>query len=219
VAQDDETQVDEIVVTGTRRSLEDALATKRRETNIVDSISSEGIGRLPDLNLAESLQRVPGVQINRSAVRRQGSVSIRGLPGGFAQTLINGQYLASPDVSNFSYGTVRSEVFSGIDVIKAQGADSPTGGLSGLINLRTGDPLAAADGIGLSFDEAYEELTEEWSPGGALTFSRQFIPGVFGVRGAIGYKSANFRTDNAQINSYDRTAGAATDRRSRISGS
>lgn len=203
-------QVDEIIVTGTRRSLEDALATKRRETDIVDSISSEGIGRLPDLNLAESLQRVPGVQINRSAARRLGSVSIRGLPGGFAQTLINGQYLASPDVSNFSYGTVRSEVFSGIDVIKAQGADSITGGLSGLVNLRTGDPLAVSDSIGISLDQAYEEMTEEWSPGGALTFSRQFVPGVFGVRGAIGYKSANFRTDNAQINAYDRTAGAAT---------
>ncbi len=210
--QEDEeaTQVDEIVVTGTRRSLEDALATKRRSTNIIDSISSEGIGRLPDLNLAESLQRVPGVQISRSAVRRQGTINIRGLPGEFSQTLINGQYLASPTVSNFAYGTVRSEVFSGIDVIKAQGADSPTGGLSGLVNLRTGDPLSGSDSLTLSADSAYEDLTQEWAPGGALTFSRQFVPGVFGVRGAIGYKSSDFRTDNAQVNTYDRIAGAAT---------
>lgn len=210
-AQDeDASQVDEIVVTGTRRSLEDALSTKRRSASIIDSISSEGIGRLPDLNLAESLQRVPGVQISRSSARRQGTISIRGLPGDFSQTLINGQYLASPNVSNFSYGTVRSEVFSGIDVIKAQGANDPTGGLSGLVNLRTGDPLTGTDAINFSVDSAFEELTQEWSPGGALTFSRQFVPGVFGVRGAIGYKSNNFRIDNAQINAYDRVAGAAT---------
>ena len=68
----------EIVVTGVRRSLEDALNTKRNATEVVDSLSSEGVGKLPDLNLAEALQRVPGVQINRSALRRLGSVSIRG---------------------------------------------------------------------------------------------------------------------------------------------
>lgn len=95
-------EVEEVVVTGVRASLEDALRNKRASTEIIDSISAEGIGKLPDLNLAESLTRVPGVQINRSAARRQGTVSLRGLPGGFAQTTINGQYLASPDVSNFS---------------------------------------------------------------------------------------------------------------------
>ncbi|MCH4895052.1 TonB-dependent receptor [Sphingomonas sp. SFZ2018-12] len=201
---------DAILVLGTRRSLEDALLTKRASTQIVDSISSEGIGRLPDLNLAESLQRVPGVQINRSANRRQGTVSIRGLPGDFSQTLINGQYLASPDVSNFSYGTVRSEVFSGIDVIKAQGADQITGGLSGLINLRTGSAFDARDGIAINADATYEELSEKFAPGGAITAAYEIVPGTFAVRGAFGYKSSKFRIDNFQVNTYDRIAGAAT---------
>ncbi|WP_164847421.1 TonB-dependent receptor [Sphingobium algorifonticola] len=200
----------DIVITGTRRSLEDALATKRASSIIVDSISSEGIGKLPDLNLAESLQRVPGVQINRSANRRQGTVSIRGLPGDFAQTLINGQYLASPDVSNFSYGTVRSEVFSGIDVIKAQGADQLTGGLSGLINLRTGSAMDAKQGLAVSVDGTYEELTQKIAPGGAVTAAYQIVPDVLAIRGAFGYKSSNFRIDNFQVNTYDRIAGATT---------
>lgn len=209
-ANSDGQTITEVVVTGTRRSLEDALATKRSSREIVDSISAEGIGRLPDLNLAESLQRVPGVQINRSANRRQGTVSIRGLPGDFSQTLINGQYLASPDVSNFSYGTVRSEVFSGIDVVKAQGADQPTGGLSGLINLRTGSAMAAEEGLTFSADGTYEELTEELAPGAAISGAYQIIPDTLAVRAAVGYKSSNFRIDNFQINTYDRIAGSAT---------
>lgn len=200
----------DIVVTGVRRSLEDALATKRSAIQIIDSISSEGVGRLPDLNLAESLQRIPGVQINRSANRRQGTISIRGLPGDFSQTLINGLYLASPDVSNFSYGTVRSEVFSGIDVIKAQGADQLTGGLSGLVNLRTGGAMDAKEGVTISGDGTYEELTKKWAPGGAITAAYQIIPGTLAIRGALGYKSSKFRIDNFQVNTYDRIAGAAT---------
>ena len=205
-----EAEESEIVVSGVRRSLEDALDTKRSSTQIIDSISSEGVGRLPDLNLAESLQRIPGVQINRSAVRRQGTISIRGLPGDFSQTLINGQYLASPDVSNFSYGTVRSEVFNGIDVIKAQSADQLTGGLSGLVNLRTGGAMDAKEGVSINVDATYEDLTKAWAPGGAVTAAYQIVPGVLAVRGAIGYKSSNFRIDNFQVNAYDRIAGAAT---------
>lgn len=205
-----EPEGDEIIVTGTRKSLEDALNTKRQSSSVVDSISSEGIGRLPDLNLAESLQRVPGVQISRSAERRQGTISIRGLPGDFSQTLINGQYLASPNVSNFAYGRVRSEVFSGVDVIKAQTAKELTGGLSGLINLRTGDPLNVPDSLVINADGTFEEHTQRVTPGGAITFSKQLVPGVFGIRGAIGFRKNDFRTDNVQVNAYDRIAGAAT---------
>lgn len=210
VQEDDSAQGEDIVVTGTRLSLENALQTKRSSNIIVDSISSEGVGRLPDLNLAESLQRVPGVQINRSAHRRRGTISIRGLPGGFAQTLINGQYLAAPDVSNFSFGTVRSEVFSGIDVIKAQGANNITGGLSGLIDLRTGDPFSGPNLFALSLDGYYEELTGNWSPGGAAVVSHEIVPDVLAVRATLGFKSSDFRIDNFQVNTYDRIAGAGT---------
>lgn len=206
----DEAVVEEIIVTGTRASLEDALAIKRRATQVVDSISSEGIGKLPDLNLAESLQRVPGIQINRSAGRRSGTVSIRGLPGGFAQVEFNGQYLASPDVSNFAFGNVRSEVFGAIEVIKAQDAAGMTGGLSGIVNLRTGNPLSTKDQFSVSADNRYEQTTKKWSPGFSVVAAKEFVPSVLAVRGAIGYRKFDFRDDNVQINTYDRTAGAAT---------
>ena len=200
-----------ILVTGTRQSLENALARKREAIGVVDSISAEGIGELPDLNLAESLQRLPGVQINRSAPRRLGTVSIRGLPGDFSQTLINGQYLASPDVSNFSFGTMRSEVFSGIDVVKAATADRTSGGLSGLVNLRTGSPLSAPEMLAVNADVRYETLEQGFAPGASLVWSKKIIPGVLGIRAAVGYQNQNFREDNVQINTYDRIAGAATD--------
>ncbi len=200
----------DIVVTGIRRSLEDALQTKRNANQVLDSISADAIGKLPDQNLAESLQRLPGVQINRSAQRRLGTVSIRGLPGDFSQTLINGQYLASPDVTNFSFGTVRSEVFGGIDVIKSDLPSNLSGGLSGLVNLRTGDPLEGKNQLTVTADAKYEGLTEKLAPGGAIVFQRQFVPGVFGVRAAFGYQRLDFREDNGQINTYDRIAGAAT---------
>lgn len=201
---------EEIVVTGVRRSLEDALNAKRASSEVIDSISSEGIGRLPDLNLAESLQRVPGVQINRSSLRRLGAVSIRGLPGGFLVTQINGQPLSSPNITGFNFGTVRSEAFSRIDVIKAQSADRYSGGIAGIVDLRTGDPLTSAETLVVSVENSYEELQDVFTPGGAVVLSKQIVPGVLGIRLAAGWKRLNFRDDQVQINTYDRTTGGAT---------
>ncbi|KHL25790.1 hypothetical protein PK98_04030 [Croceibacterium mercuriale] len=200
----------EIVVTGVRRSLEDALNTKRNATEVVDSLSSEGVGKLPDLNLAEALQRVPGVQINRSALRRLGSVSIRGLPGGFVATQLNGQPLSSPNVTGFNFGAVRSEAFSRIDVIKAQGADRYSGGVAGVVDLRTGDPLSSRDSLTITVDNSYEELADGFAPGAAVALNQEILDDTLAVRIAGGWKRLNFRDDEVQINAYDRTAGAAT---------
>lgn len=200
----------DIVVTGVRQSLESALEIKKASTEIVDAISADSIGKLPDLNLAESLQRLPGVQINRSALTRLGTVSLRGLPGEFAQVTLNGEYLANPDISNFSFGIVRSEVFSSIAVRKTQSASSMTGALSGLVDLRTGDPFAAKQGLAIAANMSYEESSGEWVPGGAVTFAKEIVPGELAVRAAVGYKANNFRLDNFQINTYDVTAGAST---------
>jgi iron complex outermembrane recepter protein len=200
-----------VIITGTRRSLTDALATKRRSTEIIDSISSEGIGRLPDLNVAEALQRVPGVQINRSAERRQGTVSIRGLTAPFVLTQINGQALATPFASSvFPFGTLRSEVFNNIDVVKAQDASNMTGGLAGIVNLKTTSPLRAKNSLSLTVNQRFEELTGAYTPGGALVFTRQLIPNVLAVRGAFGIQKLDYREDALRVNSFFRIAGAAT---------
>ena len=87
---------EEIVVTGFRQSYIDALNTKRSSAQITDSISSDGLGRFPDLNVGEAVQRIPGIQINREADARNATISLRGLPGTFARTTLNGVGFANP---------------------------------------------------------------------------------------------------------------------------
>lgn len=129
---------DDIVVTGIRASLQSAVDTKRNAPAIVDSISAEDIGRFPDANLAESLQRITGVQITRS--RGEGSqASIRGLSPEFNQVNFNGRSIpsASSGSRSFDFTILSSDLISGIDVYKTPTADLTEGGLAGTINVRS----------------------------------------------------------------------------------
>src|SRR3982751_3448278 len=85
-----------VVVTGIRKSYADAVNMKRDTLEITDSISSDGLGRFPDLNVGEAIQRIPGVQLNREAGSRNATINLRGLPGTFALTTINGMSFAQP---------------------------------------------------------------------------------------------------------------------------
>ena len=87
--QEETAEIDEIVVTGYRRSLQAAIDVKRNENSIVDAISAEDIADFPDLNLAESLQRVPGVQIDRDGGEGR-SINVRGLSSDFVRVRLNG---------------------------------------------------------------------------------------------------------------------------------
>ena len=86
-------ELEEVIVTGFRQSLEDAALDKRSKTNFTDSIFAEDIGKFPDLNLAESLQRLPGIQIERDASGEGTRVNIRGLGPQFAILSMNGAQL------------------------------------------------------------------------------------------------------------------------------
>ena len=78
--------IDEVVVTGFRQSYANAVKAKREAIGVTDSISSEGLGRFPDLNVGEALQRVPGVQINREAESRNATINLRELPGTYHES-------------------------------------------------------------------------------------------------------------------------------------
>jgi len=133
--------VEEVVVVGTRAALENALQTKRDYDTIVDGISADSMGRFPDLNLSESLQRITGVQMDYSGdegERRSGLVALRGLPPQYALTTVNGQLLAAPEADKgFSFGTIASEVISAVNVIKSPTADMDAGGISGTVDVIT----------------------------------------------------------------------------------
>ena len=198
-----EREIEVIVVTGFRESLVSALATKRNANSIVDSISSEGIGRFPDLNLGESLQRITGVQIERGE-RRRAEIAIRGLPRNFALTRINGQAMGSPDLTTaFPFGVFESSIFNGVDVIKTPTVEMDDGGLSGIVNMRTRRPLASGrDSFSFGIGTSYETLNEEFSPtaraGGNMRFSDN-LAGSF----AIGWSNQEFQRDLAAVTDYD----------------
>ena len=138
---------EEIVVTGFRQSYIDALNTKRSSAQITDSISSDGLGRFPDLNVGEAVQRIPGIQINREADGRNATISLRGLPGTFARTTLNGVGFADPVLNGSTpLGAFNSDIFSSITVIKSPTAADLAGGLSGNIDLRIAPALSRRDG-------------------------------------------------------------------------
>ena len=135
------TQVDEIVVTGIRASQAQAIDIKRNETALVDAISAEDIGKLPDVTVADALQRIPGIQVQRTA--GEGStVNIRGLPQ--VITLLNGeQYLAPGNLGSAqpNLNDVPSQLMNSIVVFKSQDVSNALSGISGTIDLRTRRPM------------------------------------------------------------------------------
>jgi TonB-dependent receptor len=146
---------EDIIVTGIRASLDRAIDIKRNSAGVVDAISAEDIGKFPDTNLAESLQRITGVSISR--VNGEGSqVSVRGFSGGFNLVTLNGRQLPASSVDtsgggDFARGTGRSFDFQNIasegvrtlEVYKTGRAAIPSGGIGASINVVTARPLAA----------------------------------------------------------------------------
>ncbi|WP_253189300.1 TonB-dependent receptor [Brevundimonas sp. LM2] len=152
-----ESTVDEIVVTGIRASLDRAIDIKRNSSGVVDAISAEDIGKFPDTNLAESLQRVSGVSINR--VNGEGSeVTVRGFGGGFNLVTLNGRQMPTANVvavggdqdvdfstatsRSFDFSNIASEAVSLLEVYKTGRAEIPSGGIGATINVVTRTPLA-----------------------------------------------------------------------------
>jgi iron complex outermembrane receptor protein len=135
----------EIVVTGFRASLATAVEDKRNAVAIVDTIAAEDIGKFPEQNLAESLQRITGVQIQRSAGEGQ-FVSIRGLDPKFTQVDLDGRTLPTPTgTRTFDFTILSSDFVNAVDVYKSPTADLTEGGLAGVANVRTIDPASVKE--------------------------------------------------------------------------
>jgi len=160
VAQADELAGDEVVVTGIRASLERSIAIKRDSTGVVDAISSEDIGKFPDTNLAESLQRITGVSINR--VNGEGAtVTVRGFGPQYNLVTLNGRQLAAANITvvggdqngdgaggfdrSFDFSNLASEGVKTLEVYKTGRAAVPTGGIGATINVVSRKPLDARD--------------------------------------------------------------------------
>ena len=199
-AVENEGPLEEIVVTAQfRKSLQAAMDVKRNEVRVADAISSEDIGKFPSENIAEAIQRIPGVQI--SNVNGRGStISVRGLGPQYANTTLNGQNFKSADfTSGFRFDIIQTELASGIQVIKSPMADLDSGGLAGTININTAKPLDHNERkvvMSLKAQESELSPTGDITPKANITYIDQFMDGTLGVFLNAGYQELDDRVDN-----------------------
>ncbi|MFS0773779.1 TonB-dependent receptor [Sphingomonas sp. 1P08PE] len=165
-APDQSTEDADIVVTGIRASQARSIEVKRNADSVVEAISAQDIGKLPDVTISDSLQRIPGVQIRREA-GEGGAVNIRGLPQ--VTTLMNGeQFLGANSVTAVqpNFTDIPSQLFSGATVFKSPTASLQQAGLTGTIDLLTRRPFDLKNGLTMSAaaEGQYGDRTEKWNP-------------------------------------------------------
>ena len=181
-----------IEVTGFRASIESALTKKRADSGIVDVIKAEDLSKFPDTNLAESLQRVPGVVINRDAGEGR-NITVRGLGGDFTRVRINGvEALATTGGTDSSGGNNRSrafdfnvfasELFNSLTVRKSSSADVDEGSLGATVDLQTSRPFdfnkfTAAT----AFQGRYNDLSKKLDPKASFLITDTFFDRKVGV--------------------------------------
>jgi iron complex outermembrane recepter protein len=140
-------KLETLEVTGIRRGIESAISVKKNSDNIVESISAEDIGKLPDNSIAESIARLPGVAAQRVAGRAQ-VISVRGLSPDFATSLLNGRELVSTgDNRSVEFDQYPSELLSGVTIYKTPDAGLVGQGLSGTLDMQTVRPLNFANRV------------------------------------------------------------------------
>jgi TonB-dependent receptor len=182
----------EIIVTGFRSSLDKALNIKRTEAGAVDTILAEDMADFPDLNLAESIQRLPGVTIERDGGQGR-TISVRGLNADFTRVRINGLEAQAAIGGNrsrgFDFSIFASELFNSITVRKTQSSEIEEGSLGATVDLQTGRALDFGAGLhgALSAQASYNDLSKKTLPriAGLLSWANQ--DKTFGVLLSVAY--------------------------------
>lgn len=210
--QDQTESGDVIVVTGFRASLQSALGIKRNSNQIVDAITAEDIADFPDANLAESIQRLPGVSIDRDNGEGR-SITVRGLGGDFQMVRLNGadaQNISGGNQSDaganrsrgFDFNTFASELFGGIKITKSTAAENDEGSLGAIIDLTTGRPLSyKKNRVALGVEGEYRENGKKWNPRFTGLASVR-VTDNFGV-----LVSGAYQKQEQQIDAYRRNIG------------
>ncbi|PPT32235.1 TonB-dependent receptor [Xanthomonas euroxanthea] len=200
-AQDSTTQqLDTVQVTGTRSSVTKAQLVKQNAEQIVDSIVAEDIGKLPDNNVAEALQRISGIQITRN-YGEGSSIAIRGLTQ--VRTELNGRDIfTANDGRGLSFEDVSAELLGGVNVYKNPSADMIEGGLGGTVDLRTRLPFDY-DGrkIAGSVQYNYYDLADDGKPAFSGLFSDRWQTGIGEIGLLVNYsqQKSPFRQDTISI--------------------
>jgi TonB-dependent receptor len=220
-AGEERDEIEEVVVTGFRQSLNAALVEKRDAIGAVDAIVAEDIADFPDLNLAESLQRIPGVSIARDAGEGR-TITVRGLSPEFTRIRLNGMEAMSANGGTdaaggtnrgrgFDFNTFASELFNSITVRKTASAEIEEGSLGATVDLRTGRPFDY-DGFTVvtSATAQYNDLAEEVDPRAAFVISNTFADGRFGALLSVAYTERKLTDEGSSTVRWGVPAGAMT---------
>ncbi len=210
-----EENIEVITVSGIRGSLVRSMNIKRDMSGVVDAISAEEMGKFPDTNLAESLQRITGITISRA--NGEGSqITARGFGPEFNLVTLNGRQMASTGFTrSFNFENLSSEGVSELQTIKTARAEMPTGGLGATVNIVTAKPLQnpgqkfsfMAKGIHDSSVEAGDDVTPEI----AGIYSNTFDDDRFGVSANFSYHRRDFQRQSANVRSWIRNHNISLD--------
>ena len=204
----DTVKPEDIIVVGTRASLQSAIARKRNAGTVVDSIVADDIASFPDKNIGDSLARITGVQLSRE-FGEGNKVSIRGVEPDLNRVEINGvgQSSATGDRSG-DFREFASELVKSIDVYKGYQAKLTEGGIGGTIQIETRKPLELKKAIAnLNFSEQHLDLTQDWKPRATLLLGapKLLVDGL-GALVNITYSDVSTRQDYASNTNYNRIA-------------
>ncbi|HEY0502400.1 MAG TPA: TonB-dependent receptor [Lysobacter sp.] len=222
----DATELDRIVVKGIRGAIEQSLETKRQDVTRVEVITSEDIGKMPDKNVADSLARVPGVNIsaasaNEGAFDENDRVSIRGTSPSFTQTLIDGHNVASGDwfVLNqtgtvgrsVSYSLLPAELVDKVIVRKSAEAKLVEGGLAGSVDIVTRNPLNFDTGFSIfgSVGAVYAEQPSKTDPQISVLGNWKNADGTFGLTVQAFSEERHLRRDGQELLGYEQIAAGS----------
>src|SRR3954471_11582763 len=218
--------IEEVVVTGIRASVEQSLDTKRKETSVVDVISAEDIGKLPDKNVADSLTRIPGVTTSSASANEGGfdendRVSMRGTNPSLTQTLVNGHGIAAGDwfVLNqvqqvgrsVSYTLLPSELVSKVIFKKSWKASLVEGGVAGSVDIITrkpldfDKPLTVQASVGAVYAEKPDKTDGQYS----LLGNWKNDAGTFGVLAQGFLEKRHLRRDGVEVLGYEKIAAGS----------
>jgi iron complex outermembrane receptor protein len=202
-ANSDATNMQTVVVTGTRASIRKSQAIKQDAVGVVDAVSAEDVGKFPDQNIADSLQRVPGVSVDRSGGESR-FITVRGFGPEFNTVLMNGRTMATENGGReFSFDVLPSELISSAEVQKTSSARVSEGGIGATVDIRTARPL---DNPGFhvagSFSTQEQSLAGERKPKLTGLISDTNADKTFGFLGAFVYSDQQIRSDNINVGGW-----------------
>jgi TonB-dependent receptor len=207
-------EVEEVIITGMKEALGSAQSVKKNADTIVDSIDAKDLGSFPDKSVAEALQRVAGITVNRFAASSDtahfsaepSGVVVRGLNQ--VRTEFNGRDSFSANSGRgLSWGDISPELMSGVDTYKNQTAELIEGGIAGTVNMRTRVPFdQAGDMKALTINYNYGDLSEKFTPEVSGLYSTRWdtASGEFGVLGNLSYSNVNTNSQGAQLSRLSR---------------